>query len=240
VTSRGHDRQASQGTSGGSQQHVPHTPELGLPERRVNTGLHATATTNGIGSVYRARYYDPAKGRFISEDPIGFLSGTTHLYSYPRQNPINFLDPFGLAEFIGRGLASWYGPGFEGKPTASGQPFDPQAMTGASRDLPLGTTVEVQHDGKSVEVTINDRGPYHRDQDGQYDRIIDLSQEAFRRLADSTKPGLIEVEIHKTGYQKITRPPRSSNRNRSAQPQVKVPCPPISPDPLQQLGPFAP
>jgi RHS repeat-associated protein len=51
-----------------------------------NTGLY----------FYRARYYSPQTGRFLSEDPIGFASGSTDLYSYALANPINLMDPFGL------------------------------------------------------------------------------------------------------------------------------------------------
>jgi hypothetical protein len=45
---------------------------------------------------YRARYYDPGVGRFISEDPIGFDGGDTNLYRYVGNSPLNFIDPFGL------------------------------------------------------------------------------------------------------------------------------------------------
>lgn len=55
--------------------------------------------------------------------------------------------------------ASWYGPGFAGNLTASGDVFNPQAMTAAHKTLPFGTQVEVCYNGCQV-VTINDRGPY--------------------------------------------------------------------------------
>lgn len=45
---------------------------------------------------YRARYYDPIEGRFISKDPISFAGGDVNLYGYTQQNPINFNDPAGL------------------------------------------------------------------------------------------------------------------------------------------------
>jgi rare lipoprotein A len=76
------------------------------------------------------------------------------------------------------GGASWYGPGFNGKKTASGERFNQNAMTAAHRTLPLGTVIKVtdQRTGKSVKVTINDRGPFSGG------RIIDLSKGAATRL----------------------------------------------------------
>jgi len=55
---------------------------------------------------YRARFYDPEPGRFISEDPIGFLGGDVNLYGYVRQNPLSFRDPLGLDGW-GNDLADW-------------------------------------------------------------------------------------------------------------------------------------
>ncbi len=77
-----------------------------------------------------------------------------------------------------RGLASWYGPGFEGRKTASGESFDPLAMTAAHRDFPLGTVIMVTNlkNGRQVQVKINDRGPHVRG------RIIDVSAGAARKL----------------------------------------------------------
>ena len=74
--------------------------------------------------------------------------------------------------------ASYYGKGFAGRPTASGETFDPRQMTAAHRTLPFGTMVEVTDaaTGKSVVVRINDRGPFHGN------REIDLSEGAARQL----------------------------------------------------------
>lgn len=76
------------------------------------------------------------------------------------------------------GGASWYGPGFHGKQTASGETFNENAMTAAHKTLPLGTVVKVtdQRTGKSIKVTINDRGPFVKG------RIIDLSKAAAAKL----------------------------------------------------------
>jgi len=81
-------------------------------------------------------------------------------------------------KLVQRGKVSWYGPGFAGRKTASGERFDPRALTMAHRSLPLGTIVEVTNDanGKQVRVRVNDRGPYHEG------RVADLSRAASLRL----------------------------------------------------------
>ncbi|HEY7873894.1 MAG TPA: septal ring lytic transglycosylase RlpA family protein [Actinomycetota bacterium] len=86
------------------------------------------------------------------------------------------------------GIASWYGPGFEGNPTASGQIFDSSLFTAASRDLPLGTWLHVTHAGRGVVVLVNDRGPYIDD------RVLDLSRAAAESLG-ITGLGWVRAEI---------------------------------------------
>ena len=73
-----------------------------------------------------------------------------------------------------RGMASWYGPGFHGKRTASGERFNTNALTAAHKTLPFGSQVRVTNErtGRSVVVRINDRGPY------AHGRVIDLSKAA--------------------------------------------------------------
>jgi rare lipoprotein A len=79
---------------------------------------------------------------------------------------------------ISRGKASWYGPGFHGKRTASGERFDMNDLTAAHRTLPFGSRVRVRNpqNGREVVVRINDRGPHVGD------RIIDLSKAAAATL----------------------------------------------------------
>lgn len=83
-------------------------------------------------------------------------------------------------EYSETGLASWYGEKFQGRRTASGEPFDMNALTAAHRTLPLDTCVEVKRvsDGRTVTVRVNDRGPFDDDQK----RIIDLSFAAGQKL----------------------------------------------------------
>jgi rare lipoprotein A len=88
------------------------------------------------------------------------------------------------------GNASWYGPGFAGRRTASGEVFDPAQLTAAHRSLPFGTLVRVVNldNGRSVEVRINDRGPF------KPDRVIDLSRAAAERLA-MVSSGVARVRV---------------------------------------------
>ena len=83
------------------------------------------------------------------------------------------------------GLASWYGAAFAGKKTASGEAFDPAALTAAHRTFGFGKCVRVEavDTGRSVDVRINDRGPFVEG------RIIDLSEAAAREL------GLLEQGV---------------------------------------------
>lgn len=106
------------------------------------------------------------------------------------------------------GIASWYGPSFHGKPSASGEPYDMWALTAAHRTLPFGTWVQVTKvkTGKTVTVRINDRGPFIRG------RTIDLSYAAARELAmigeGTADVALKIVSPHKTLIPSIGAPTR--------------------------------
>ena len=83
-----------------------------------------------------------------------------------------------VAREFERGGASWYGGGFHGRRTASGERFDMHALTAAHRTLPFGTLVRVHSlvNGRDVEVRITDRGPF------SHSRIIDVSRAAAQEL----------------------------------------------------------
>jgi rare lipoprotein A len=88
------------------------------------------------------------------------------------------------------GTASWYGPGFHGKKTASGQTFNTHAYTAAHKNIAFGSKVKVTNlkNKKSVLVTITDRGPFVRG------RIIDLSQAAKNAIGmGGTAPVSLQV-----------------------------------------------
>ncbi|OEU70204.1 MAG: hypothetical protein BA863_13310 [Desulfovibrio sp. S3730MH75] len=94
------------------------------------------------------------------------------------------------ANYKEEGVASWYGEKFQGKVTASGEPYDMDKLTAAHNYLPLGVKVTVTNlsSGKTVAVVINDRGPFVPD------RIIDLSRAAAKKL-DFLDAGKAKVRI---------------------------------------------
>ena len=92
------------------------------------------------------------------------------------------------------GKIAWYGRKFAGRKTASGEAFNPDALTMAHKTLPFGTRVKIANpkNGKSVTVRVNDRGPT------QADRVGDVSYAAARKLG-MLKPGVIEAELTVVG-----------------------------------------
>jgi rare lipoprotein A len=92
------------------------------------------------------------------------------------------------------GLASYYGPGFHGRETASGRIFDQREMVAAHRTLPLGTVVRVTNleNGRVVMLRVIDRGPYGRNV--RKGAIIDVSKGAARRLR-FIRDGLVRVRV---------------------------------------------
>lgn len=89
-----------------------------------------------------------------------------------------------------QGLASYYADSLAGRPTASGEPYDPGELTAAHRTLPLGTRIEVvRDDGRSVTVRVNDRGPF-----GSKKRIVDLSRRAAEALG-MMRAGVVSVTV---------------------------------------------
>lgn len=125
-----------------------------------------------------------------------------------RGNPA-FYDVFGQRYYVldtssgysERGVASWYGKKFHGKPTSSGTPYDMHAMTAAHKTLPLPTRVRVRNlaNGRSVVVLVNDRGPFIDN------RIIDLSYAAAHQL-DMVTNGTAMVEVTAYPYAEPAAP----------------------------------
>ena len=95
-----------------------------------------------------------------------------------------------------RVVASWYGPGFHGRKTASGERFNQNAMTAAHKTLKFGTMVRVTYKGRGVTVRINDRGPYIRG------RSLDLSKGAARAIGCK---GTCVVNMQVVGYRRTRK-----------------------------------
>ncbi|MDP6560561.1 MAG: septal ring lytic transglycosylase RlpA family protein [Candidatus Binatia bacterium] len=124
----------------------------------------------------------------------GLLLGIVVLFltgCFPATTPVEISAPhspqLGASQ---TGVASWYGPGFHGHPTASGEIYDQFKLTAAHRTLPLGSRVIITnlHNGRSLEVSINDRGPFAKR------RILDLSYAAARVLG-VVGPGTAQVRL---------------------------------------------
>lgn len=135
----------------------------------------------------------------VVRDPAPIVNGTMRPYQirgrwyHPAEDP----------EYEEVGMASWYGDRFHGRPTATGETFDMNALTAAHRTLPLPGLVEVTNleNGRAVVLRVNDRGPFV---DG---RIIDLSRGAAREL------GLLERGVGRVRVRYLGRAPRLGGRH---------------------------
>jgi rare lipoprotein A len=107
---------------------------------------------------------------------LGDAAPITQIQGMPKVMAAVLYPDAGSVISTTKGWASWYGPGFDGNYTASGEVFNQEAMTAAHPSLPMGTRVRVTnlYTGRAVVVRINDRGPYAGD------RILDLSAGAAR------------------------------------------------------------
>ncbi|HEX7238374.1 MAG TPA: septal ring lytic transglycosylase RlpA family protein, partial [Gammaproteobacteria bacterium] len=125
-----------------------------------------------------------------------------------------------------RGIASWYGRPFHGRPTSSGEMYDMNEMTAAHTTLPLPTWVEVTNlgNGKTIVVKVNDRGPFVAN------RLIDLSYAAASAL-DIVQTGTARVEIRALG----AKPPETVARPPAPRTALPKPAPaPVPPAVLQR------
>ncbi|WP_346290296.1 septal ring lytic transglycosylase RlpA family protein [Sphaerothrix gracilis] len=117
------------------------------------------------------------------ESPLTEIEGRPQPVTPPPTTRVAFADS---------GMASWYGPGFHGRRSASGEVFNQNALTAAHRTLPFGTQVRVTNlsTNQQVVVRINDRGPYSRG------RIIDLSAAAARQIGLARAGvGRVRIEV---------------------------------------------
>jgi rare lipoprotein A len=121
--------------------------------------------------------------------------------------------------FFQSGIASWYGPGFDGKKTASGEIYDMHSLTAAHNILPLNTLVRVTNlsNNKDVVVRINDRGPFVGE------RVIDLSLAAAKQIG-MVAPGTTPVRVSVIGpadsmlAARVSQPQTASSRRSAPNP----------------------
>ena len=154
------------------------------------------------GSVEPAVTLGESLTNDVARDSAAAAGVSAYLTS-PRLNPLELvqdkvknvlssaLDSVQSNSLVEAGMASWYGSAFQGRRTASGERFDMNQLTAAHKTLPLGTVVQVRNplNGKTVDVTINDRGPFIKG------RIIDLSYRAALALG-IVQTGKQPVEVH--------------------------------------------
>ena len=132
---------------------------------------------------------------------LTILFGCTTTPDPPPKQPAGYPKPYKVfgkwyqplpdsKGFRQRGIASWYGKDFHGKKTSNGETYDMYAMTAAHKTLPLGTYVRVHNleNNRTLEVRINDRGPFVRG------RIIDLSYTGAKEIG-IVGPGTARVEV---------------------------------------------
>ena len=137
------------------------------------------------------------------------------------------------------GIASWYGPGFHGKRTANGEVYDQYELTAAHQTLPLGTRAMVTSltNGRSVEVRINDRGPFIGG------RVVDLSY-AAASVIGMVGPGTMPVrlEVLDAPVRVASRRPFAPPVRRAAPPRRLEPAAPVpvaAPVPQEPAGEYA-
>lgn len=189
----------------------------GFPDGRFRPEANVTRAQfmKMLANVFGAPVVPQNDGEWY--EPYMQMGATYRIFDNPESNPGHNLSRGEIAEYTyrmvfvannefqkryiysGRGKASYYSVGFDGRPTASGEIFDSTKLTAAHRILPFGTQLLVSHGDKSVIVRVNDRGPYHED------RIIDLSEKAFSILTPVSR-GVVEIDFEVIGHEKDIQP----------------------------------
>lgn len=160
-------------------------------KQKLFSGLTATAFMTVIGTTMFPSNCLAASLTTTDNTPTTDSATIVVPSSVAPNQPVK--PPQKMAQAANKGRkASWYGPGFHGRRTANGERFNQNDLTAAHRTLPFGTKVKVTnlHNGRSVVVRINDRGPFSRG------RVIDLSKAAARIIGvfqSGTAPVVLEV-----------------------------------------------
>jgi rare lipoprotein A len=208
----------------------------------------------GLGGCLGTRHAEPPPTSAPSAPPPAVVSPAPETVpdAVPRYEPRSvygnppFYDVFGKryfvlsssADYVERGVASWYGPGFHKVRTSTGEPYDMYGMSAAHKTLPLPCYARVTNlqNGRSIVVRVNDRGPFVGN------RIIDLSYTAAAKL-DMLRNGTAMVEVRTVGpgspvttsvTTPVTAPVPASVAAPAAAPLPAPPssAPPIAPAPV--------
>ena len=190
---------------------------MGMVERGYwRVGVFTTLTlVGGCGGIRQPQHAAPlnvvSTPSLPSLSPPNMYLPTLSYLSFPSsgekkkakadEKEFSTILPQDEEKTVQTGMASWYGPGFHGKRTANGEVYNQHALTAAHRTLPLGARAVVTNvnTGESVEVRINDRGPY------KYGRVIDLSYAAARRIGMWTE-GVVPVRVEVLNPDEILPP----------------------------------
>ena len=198
----------------------------GIFSKSPNTAIGPTGASAGTGGFYK----DDGPGLFapsnLEEIPDAvprmepLLSGPMRPYVVLGKGyvPMTRLEPY-----KDRGIATWYGRRYHGKPTSSGEAYDMYAMTAAHTVLPIPSYVRVTNlaNKKSVVVRVNDRGPFIGN------RLIDLSYTAAYKLGLATAgSGMVEVEVIIPGS---PEPGKTSGASPNIAPAAVQPVAPAKP-----------
>jgi len=134
------------------------------------------------------------------------MSGQDETPVYSDMEPAQISSNISDSSYYQVGIASWYGREFQGRLTASGEPFDMNKYTAAHRTLPFGSVILVTNleNGKKVKCIVNDRGPFKKN------RILDVSYKAAKDLDMLTK-GEAKVGITVLSYGNDTQPGKQLN-----------------------------
>ena len=167
-----------------------------MPPLRTRIGVGAgmsLVVLSGLGLPAEPVLADPGVRHHLVDrlvaPPAVPVRAMVSLPSVAAPPPPQLKRPAAVIQVL-RGQASWYGPGFYGNRTASGEVYRPGTMTAAHRTLPFGTRVRVTNlwNGRTAVIRINDRGPFvdHR--------VIDLGQGAASQLG-LTASGIADVKL---------------------------------------------
>jgi rare lipoprotein A len=185
----------------------------------IGGGLSACASVapmpEGLASVANSSV-PPAPHRAVSQAS----AGARYKLGAPYQAGGVWYVPAEQPHYDEVGLASWYGDQFNGKPTANGELFDMNIPSAAHATLPMPSIVEVTNleNGKTIQVRLNDRGPFHPG------RIIDMSRGAAQQLGFYNK-GTAQVRVRYVGpapLKQIEAPVFTANRMESLSPMRPI------------------